>query len=196
MLDVPYTRDGKEQVLRMIHVRNPHRTNEWFGRFHDDDWESWNAYPEALKATGHKAGYKQGFSDIAVNFSAELGGKRYSDTSPEAHRVHEAVEFGALARLDSKLKQYQLLRKYIKRAQWQQCIALVQRMQINQTTPDSCFVRQRPDLDKFTLSLLDSTRFFASSGDAARAELQLSTISFNAAIAACDKGMGLAVHSA
>ena len=30
-------------------------TNEWFGRFHDDDWESWNAYPEALKATGHKA---------------------------------------------------------------------------------------------------------------------------------------------
>ena len=34
---------------------NPHMTNEWFGRFHDDDWESWNAYPEALKATGHKA---------------------------------------------------------------------------------------------------------------------------------------------
>ena len=34
---------------------NPHATNEWYGRFHDDDWESWNAYPEALKATGHKA---------------------------------------------------------------------------------------------------------------------------------------------
>jgi hypothetical protein len=41
--------------------------------------------------------YKQGFSDIAVNFSAELGGKRYTDTSPEAHRVHEAVDFGSLA---------------------------------------------------------------------------------------------------
>jgi len=109
MLDVPYTRDGKDKVLRMIHVRNPHMTNEWFGRFHDDDWESWNAYPEALKATGHKVGvkdngvfwmdwdeYKQGFSDIAVNFSAELGGKTYTDTSPEAHRVHEAVDFGTV----------------------------------------------------------------------------------------------------
>lgn len=41
--------------------------------------------------------YKQGFSDVAVNFSAELGGKRYTDTSPEAHRVHEAVDFGSLA---------------------------------------------------------------------------------------------------
>ena len=27
-------------------IRNPHATNEWFGRFHDDDWETWNAYPE------------------------------------------------------------------------------------------------------------------------------------------------------
>ena len=42
--------------------------------------------------------YKQGFSDVAVNFSAELGGKRYTDTSAEAHRVHEAVEFGRLAK--------------------------------------------------------------------------------------------------
>ena len=58
MLDVPYTRDGESKVLRLIHVRNPHATNEWFGRFHDDDWETWNAYPEALKATGHKVGIK------------------------------------------------------------------------------------------------------------------------------------------
>ena len=41
--------------------------------------------------------YKQGFSDIAVNFSAELGGKRYDDQSPEAHRIHEEVAFGISA---------------------------------------------------------------------------------------------------
>ena len=39
---------------------NPHRTNEWFGRFHDDDWETWNKYPEALKACAHKVGVKDG----------------------------------------------------------------------------------------------------------------------------------------
>ena len=68
---------------RLHKVRNPHHTNEWFGKFHDDDWETWNAYPEvrllgfsswplqnlgsplsfasdreALKATGHKVGIK------------------------------------------------------------------------------------------------------------------------------------------
>ena len=32
---------------RIAEIRNPHATNEWFGRFHDDDWETWNAYPEA-----------------------------------------------------------------------------------------------------------------------------------------------------
>ena len=45
----------KDQPKTVVFSGNPHMTNEWFGRFHDDDWESWNAYPEALKATGHKA---------------------------------------------------------------------------------------------------------------------------------------------
>ncbi|CAJ1421908.1 unnamed protein product [Effrenium voratum] len=109
MLDIPYTRDGQQKILRMLHVRNPHETNEWFGRFHDDDWETWNAFPEALKATGHKVGikdngvfwmdwdeYKQGFSDIAVNFSAEKDGQRYTDSSPEATRHHQAVTWGVV----------------------------------------------------------------------------------------------------
>jgi hypothetical protein len=40
MLDVPYTRDGKDKVLRMIHVRHssqfPDETCEWEGMVGQD----------------------------------------------------------------------------------------------------------------------------------------------------------------
>ena len=56
LVEVPLVREAKkeeESILKLVHVRNPHATNEWCGRFHDDDWETWHKYPEALKATGH-----------------------------------------------------------------------------------------------------------------------------------------------
>lgn len=70
--------------------------------------------------------YKQGFSDIAVNFSAELGGKRYDDQSPEAHRIHEEVAFGISARIDRA--GYMLMSRHVtpcymqKRATWCLCV--------------------------------------------------------------------------
>lgn len=45
-------------VLKLIRVRNPHASGEWTGRFSDSDAETWNAYPEALAATGHRIGMK------------------------------------------------------------------------------------------------------------------------------------------
>ncbi|CAE7741489.1 SLC4A4 [Symbiodinium sp. CCMP2456] len=107
LVEVPIERDGKSSVLRLLHVRNPHHTNEWFGKFHDDDWETWNAYPEALKATGHKVGikdngvfwmpwdeFKGGFADIAVNFDKKDEGRRYTDESKEAAAEHQKVAWG------------------------------------------------------------------------------------------------------
>mmetsp|Transcript_31453 Transcript_31453/g.55706 ORF Transcript_31453/g.55706 Transcript_31453/m.55706 type:complete len:477 (+) Transcript_31453:46-1476(+) len=102
MVEVPLKRDGKANMLRLLHVRNPHHTNEWFGRFHDDDWETWNKYPEAMKACDHKVGikdngvfwmdwdeFKQGFAHVVVNFDNAHAGKRYKDESPEATSEHQ-----------------------------------------------------------------------------------------------------------
>lgn len=107
LVEVPIERDGKSWVLLLLHVRNPHHTNEWFGKFHDDDWETWNAYPEALKATGHKVGikdngvfwmpwdeFKGGFADIAVNFDKKDEGRRYTDETKEAAAEHQKVAWG------------------------------------------------------------------------------------------------------
>jgi hypothetical protein len=56
-------------VLKLLHVRNPHGTNEWVGRFNDMDWETWHAFPEALKATGHKVGTKDRFRPCCKIFN-------------------------------------------------------------------------------------------------------------------------------
>ncbi|CAJ1401257.1 unnamed protein product [Effrenium voratum] len=112
LLDVPIDRkdkQGKEEkfTLKMLHVRNPHRTNEWFGRFHDDDWETWNKYPEALKACAHKVGvkdngvfwmewteFKHGFRDVGICFDKQSEGTRYTDNSKAAIKEHQGVKFG------------------------------------------------------------------------------------------------------
>lgn len=107
LLDVPITRNGKSITLQLMHVRNPHATNEWKGKWHDDDKETWNAYPEALKATGHKIGvkdngvfwmefqdYKHGFAEVAVCFDKQNKGRRYTDQSPQAQADHQKVEMG------------------------------------------------------------------------------------------------------
>jgi len=107
MLDVPVTRQGKTQTIQLMHVRNPHMTNEWKGKWRDDDKTTWNAYPEALKATGHKVGvkdngvfwmewedFKKGFAEIAICFDKQDEGKRYTDTSAKAHAEHVKVEWG------------------------------------------------------------------------------------------------------
>jgi len=114
LVDVPITRkdnNGKEvkSVLRLLHVRNPHATNEWFGRFNDADWETWHAYPEALEATGHKVGFKdngcfwmeweefkKGFELIGVSFNAQDKGARYTDDSAAAINQHHDVDFGII----------------------------------------------------------------------------------------------------
>ncbi|CAJ1389461.1 unnamed protein product [Effrenium voratum] len=99
-------REYEQSTLKLLHVRNPHRTSEWCGRFHDDDWETWNAYPEALKVTGHKVGvkdngvfwmewsdFKIGFRDVAVCFDQQKGA-RYTDSSVGAVEEHRHVSFG------------------------------------------------------------------------------------------------------
>ncbi|CAJ1389462.1 unnamed protein product [Effrenium voratum] len=111
LLDVPLNpkkeASTETSVLKLLHVRNPHRTNEWFGRFHDDDWETWNAYPEALKLTGHTVGikdngvfwmewaeFKNGFQDVGVCFDKQNPGARYTDDSVAALREHHQVSWG------------------------------------------------------------------------------------------------------
>jgi len=114
LVDVPITRkdnNGQEVtwILKLLHVRNPHATDEWLGRFNDSDWETWNAFPEALRATGHKVGFKddgafwmdwdefkRGFRDIGLSFNAENKGTRYTDDSAAAIQQHQNVEFGML----------------------------------------------------------------------------------------------------
>lgn len=114
LVDVPITRKDRhggevDFVLKLLHVRNPHGTNEWVGRFNDMDWETWHAFPEALKATGHKVGtkddgafwmdwedFKEGFRDISVAFTAENKGARYTDDSAAAINQHHNVEFGMI----------------------------------------------------------------------------------------------------
>lgn len=106
-LDVEVTRNGKKETLLLMHVRNPHATNEWKGKWRDDDKETWNAYPEALKATGHKIGvkdngvfwmdfedFKHGFSEIAVCFDKRDPGRRYKDTSAAAEKEHGGINMG------------------------------------------------------------------------------------------------------
>ena len=110
---MPFTREGSQYKLRMLHVRNPHHTNEWFGRFHDDDWETWNKFPEAMKACNHKVGvkdngvfwmdwdeFKHGFAHVVVNFDKTHAGKRYTDASPQATKEHQQVEFGPVGHQD------------------------------------------------------------------------------------------------
>ena len=107
-VEVPVARktpSGEEQwtKLRLLHVRNPHHTNEWYGPFSDNDAETWNQYPEALKATGHKIGVKdngvfwmdfsdfsKGFTDVAICFDQQNKGARYTDNSAEAIKEHQA----------------------------------------------------------------------------------------------------------
>ena len=59
MLDVPYTRDGKDQVLRMIHVRHssflPGEGEEmgglgWWGQSWGDDWGEMPSSCEAARS--------------------------------------------------------------------------------------------------------------------------------------------------
>ena len=98
-------KDGKEEksILKLVHVRNPHATNEWHGPFCDNDAETWNRYPEALKATGHKIGVKDngvfwmdfgefsnGFTDVATCFDEQHEGTRYTDNSTAAIKEHQA----------------------------------------------------------------------------------------------------------
>ena len=106
-VEVPLVRnkDGKEEksILKLVHVRNPHATNEWHGPFSDNDAETWNRYPEALKATGHKIGVKDngvfwmdfgefsnGFTDVATCFDEQNEGARYTDNSTAAIKEHQA----------------------------------------------------------------------------------------------------------
>eukprot|EP00913_Durusdinium_trenchii_P013742 g12902.t1 len=105
-LDVEVTRNGKKETLLLMHVRNPHATNE-LRRARNatlspktmcTSWEgTWNAYPEALKATGHKIGVKDnghGFSEIAVCFDKRDPGRRYKDTSAAAEKEHGGINMG------------------------------------------------------------------------------------------------------
>jgi len=107
LVDVPITRDGKSITLQLMHVRNPHMTNEWKGKWHDNDSETWNKYPEALKATGHKIGvkdngvfwmewedFKHGFAEVAICFDKQNEGRRYTDQSAQAQKEHQKVEMG------------------------------------------------------------------------------------------------------
>jgi len=107
LLDVPVTRNGKSITLQLMHVRNPHMTNEWKGKWRDDDATTWNAYPEALKATGHKIAvkdngvfwmefedFKHGFAEVAICFDKQNEGARYTDTSAKAQAEHHKVEMG------------------------------------------------------------------------------------------------------
>lgn len=113
LVDVPIRRkgtDGKQvKSLKMIHVRNPHATNEWFGPFNDMDWDTWHAFPEALEATGHEVGikddgafwmewedFKKGFENISACFNAQNKGARYTDDSAAAIHQHHNVEFGII----------------------------------------------------------------------------------------------------
>ncbi|CAK9073673.1 unnamed protein product [Durusdinium trenchii] len=88
-LDVEVTRNGKKETLLLMHVRNPHATNEWKGKWRDDDKEMLGERHEALKATGHKIrvkdngvfwmdfeDFKHGFSEIAVCFDKRDPGRR------------------------------------------------------------------------------------------------------------------------
>eukprot|EP00434_Breviolum_minutum_P012067 symbB.v1.2.010639.t1/scaffold692.1/size172456/6 len=112
-VEVPLVRnkDGKEEksILKLVHVRNPHATNEWHGPFSDNDAETWNRYPEALKATGHKIGVKDngvfwmdfgefsnGFTDVATCFDEQNEGARYTDNSTAAIKEHQAIQWGTL----------------------------------------------------------------------------------------------------
>eukprot|EP00913_Durusdinium_trenchii_P013712 g12874.t1 len=201
---------------RLIHVRNPHATNEWFGRFHDDDWETWNKYPEALEATGHKVGikdngvfwmdaraalrgrpnrhrYKQAFSDVAVNFSAEVGGARYTDLSPEAQKHHAAVAFGTVGHqawtgLKEALEILKASDVHIDLVGWNALMALSLHL-----LSESLLTNLQPDIISYNSVITACSGhhwplalhllFFSR-----QARLVPSIISFNAAIAACDKG--------
>jgi len=113
-VEVPLVRKnaaGEEEksILRLLHVRNPHHTNEWYGPFSDSDSKTWNKYPEALEATGHKIGFKdngvfwmdfrdfsQGFTDVAICFDQQNKGARYTDDSAAAIKEHQAIQWGTL----------------------------------------------------------------------------------------------------
>ena len=84
---------GKDEVLRLLHVRNPHMTNEWTGKWRDDD-AMWKAYPEAMQACKHHVGYKDngvfwmdwedfkhGFAEITVCFDRQRGARHLAYVS-------------------------------------------------------------------------------------------------------------------
>ncbi|CAK9078051.1 Calpain-type cysteine protease ADL1 (Phytocalpain ADL1) (Protein ADAXIALIZED LEAF1) (Protein DEFECTIVE KERNEL 1) (OsDEK1) (Protein SHOOTLESS 3) [Durusdinium trenchii] len=106
-VEVQVLRQGKSLKFQMLHVRNPHMTNEWKGKWYDDDRETWNKYPEVMKACDHKVGvkdngvfwmewadFKKGFAELAVCFDNQQEGPRYTDQSEQAQEDHAHVSFG------------------------------------------------------------------------------------------------------
>eukprot|EP00741_Cyanophora_paradoxa_P020672 tig00021289_g19953.t1 len=51
--EVPTTREGRRETLRMLHVRNPWGKKEWGGRWSDKSGE-WSAFPAVATALSHK----------------------------------------------------------------------------------------------------------------------------------------------
>ncbi|CAL1160521.1 unnamed protein product [Cladocopium goreaui] len=112
-----------------------------------------------------------------------------------------------------------LLRKYIKKGQWQQSISLLQRMQEEEISPDvitinstlsACersaewqrvlhfFAKQRPVMDKFTLSItlkacrrgmrwIDALELLHLAGTGEQALETMDLVVWNAAMAACER---------
>eukprot|EP00741_Cyanophora_paradoxa_P015979 tig00000042_g15425.t1 len=70
--EVPITREGRRETLRMLHVRNPWGKKEWEGKWSDKSGE-WSEFPAVASALAHKdeedGAFWMEYRDFLLNYN-------------------------------------------------------------------------------------------------------------------------------